>query len=159
MECVFDDLVDEHWRCVERAGAMAFVGVHEAFEGAAQHFWVDGGFGPCGRVFVCGEAVAIEDIADECGECVVGEAEGAAFLFEWCWCEESAVEEWDVAEGAGGWCALAEWGVECAEEEWFEEALVEVSAGFELVSGLFEEEVAVAIQPTFCLEEGEEQAA
>ncbi len=159
MQCVFDDLVDEHWWCVERAGAMAFGGVHEAFEGAAQHFWVDGGFGPCGGVFVCGEAVAIEDIADESRECVVGEAEGAEFLFEWCWCEESAVEEWDVAEGAGGWCALAEWGVEGAEEEWFEEALVEVSAGFELVSGLFEEEVAVAIQPTFCLEEGEEQAA
>ena len=108
---------------------------------------------------MCGEAVAIEDVADECGECVVGEAEGAAFLFEWCWCEESAVQEWDVAERAGGGCTLAQWGVECAEEERFEETLVEMSASFELVCGVFEEEVAIAVEPTFCLEEREKQAA
>ena len=46
MECVFDHLVDEHGWCVERAGAMSFVVVHQAFKRAAQHFRIDGGFGP-----------------------------------------------------------------------------------------------------------------
>ena len=74
---------------------------------------------------MCGEAVAIEQFADQGCDCVVGEAQCVSFAFEWGWCEEPTVEEWDVTKGACGGCALVQWCVQRAEEEWTEEAMVE----------------------------------
>lgn len=82
-----------------------------------------------------------------------------SFAFEWGWCEEPTVEEWDVTEGASGRSALVPWCVQRAEEEWAEEAMVERTAEFEGSCGMLKEEIAIAIEPTFRFEEGEEEAA
>lgn len=50
-------------------------------------------------------------------------------------------------------------GVECSEEEWAKEALVEIAARLKVSSGVMQQEIVVVIQPTFGLQEGEEQTS
>ena len=71
--------------------------------------------------------------------------------------EEAAVEERDGAEGAGGGCAVAEWGVEGAEGQWGDEAWPEVSAIGEAGFSVSGEEGAIVVEPPFGFEELEEE--
>jgi hypothetical protein len=135
-----------------------FVG-HEGFEGTAEHFRVDRGFGPLGGVFVGGEPIAIEQVDEQGGEGVVGEAHVSATAFERCGGEEAAVEEWDDAECACGACAFLGGGVEGAEEEGPEETFVQVSAAFEAIGGAVHQELPIVIEPAFRFEEREKEAA
>ncbi len=107
---------------------------------------------------MCGEAVPIEHFADECGDRIVGELQCVALSFERGRCEEATVEERDVAERAGGLGALGWWRVEGSEEERAEESMMELSAEFECVDRSLQEEVPIAVEPSFRFEEREEEA-
>jgi len=71
--------------------------------------------------------------------------------------EESAVEERDAAEGARSAGALSGRGVEGAEEERSEDALVVLSLGAEAVGKRVGQPRAVVVEPSLGLEEGEEK--
>lgn len=159
VEGVFDDLIDQEWRCVETARASALVVGHEAFERAAEHFRIDCGFGPCRRVFVGREAVAIEQFADEGGECIIGKLELMPLAFERGWREQSAIEKRDVTEGECGGCALGDRSVERTEEERAEELRVQCALLFENGCCVIKQEVTIVVEPPFRLEEREEEAA
>ena len=156
-ERVIDEGRDEGARGVERAGAASHAGVHERFEGPAEQVRVDGGFRPGAGVFAGGEAEAGQGVEQEWGELFVvqGRVTGAAFGGGGG--EESAVEERDVAEGAGRWRAVSVRGVEGAEREWGDEAWPEVAAVVEGVFGVSGEEGAIVVQPALGLEELEEE--
>jgi len=138
---------------------MAFVGGHERFERAAEHFGIDGCFGPARRVFVCGKPVAIEQVADQCDKCIIGEAQRTARAFEWCGGEEPTVQERDLAECARGAGAFRDRRVERSEEEGAKQAFVQRPSLFELPRDVMEEKLAIAIQPALGFEEGEEETA
>jgi hypothetical protein len=155
-ECAIEGFVDECWWGEEGAEAFAFIGGHEGLEGAAEHGGIDGGVLPGGCGFVGGEAESTEDVGDEGGEWGVGEAERRV-VFEWGACEESAVEERDLAEVEGGGGAVAFRGVEGAEAERIEQAAVDLSAVDQGVFEVVSEELAIVIEPAFGFEEGEEE--
>ena len=150
---------DERVGGVEGAGSAAVAGVHEGFEGAAEHLGVDRGLGPGGGVLAGGKAVAAEESDDEITECGVVEAGGAVAAFKRGGSEEAAVEEGDAAEGAGGRGAVAARGVEGAEKEGAEDAVVEAAASGHARVEVAGEERGVAIEPAFGLKEGEEEEA
>jgi len=52
---------DERRWGVIRTGASTFGVGHEALKGPTEHFGIDGGFRPVGRVFVCREPVAVDE--------------------------------------------------------------------------------------------------
>lgn len=159
LERICDDRFDECGRCVESSASVPFIFCHEAFEGSAEHFRVDGSFGPAVRVFACGESVFVEEFGYEDGDGVIGEADGAPNAFGLCWREESAIEERNIPEGSRGVSASGGWSVERTEEEWFEERVMESTSGVEVQGALLDEEVLVVVEPAFGLKESEEECS
>jgi len=143
-------------RRVERAVCATGGCGHQRLEGPAEHLRIDGGVGDDGGRLARGEAVAREQAADHVGDRVVREPQLAVPTLERAAREETAVEEGYATEGPGGCGPRAHRGVECAEEQRFEEPAVQAaSAGAPL--HVMPQEGAVAVQPALGFEEGEEQ--
>jgi hypothetical protein len=125
--------------------------VHEPLEDMAEHAGIDG-------VVVAGllrfdEAVALEEVADEVAQRLVGEVERRVALLERGGRKEAAVEVGDVAE-AEGLRAVVRCEVEGTEEEGLEPGAEEVAVV--RVEELRGEEAGVVVEPPFALDEVEE---
>ena len=105
------------------------------------------------------EAMAVEDRAHELGDGVVGAVQRAVPFFERGWREQAAIEKGDGAKVTCRGRAMTTWGVECAEEERAQQALVQLPSVLELCGGVVQEKIETMIEPSFCFKKREEETA
>ena len=106
-----------------------------------------------------GEAMAVEHRTYKVGDGVVATVQRAVPFFERSWREQAAIEKGDGTEEACRGRAMTTWGVECAEEERAQQALVQVASTLELCGGVVQKKIEPMIEPSLRFEKREEEAA
>src|SRR5712691_10965913 len=150
------DLTHQRCRSVVAAARAPLLGLHDAFENAAEHVWGDEF---SGIVLADGEVEPFEEIVERGAPIPVAPDGGTATAFERGRLEQAAVEEWDRAKRLRGGAAPISRPIQRTETECVKKGPVKVPARRE---GPIEESghiAGVAIEPALRLDEIKEEHA
>ena len=143
-------------RRIERAARLARRRGHQRLERAPEHLRVDRRVRHQRIGLARREPVVREQPSDHLGDRVVGESQVAVPSLQWAPREQSTIEEGHASERPCGGRALGDRRVERAEEQRLEQADVQAAPSGESLH-VMAKECAVAIEPSFGLEECEEE--
>ena len=154
LESRANHLAHEKRRCVVAPARSSFVGVHHAFEHTAKHVRRDE-FAVI--VLADGEMESLEQLVERVAPLGVGPDGRAVPPFERRGLEESAIEEWDLAQCPRDGAPVRRGAIQRAEAEGVQKGAMKVTPGGERTVEQTRHVSRIAVQPALRLDEVEEE--